>query len=329
MKSARLAYLFKRFTEQSCTEAERHEFLEMVRSGRHSDELNDLLQDVWQGTGTEVLPADRSEKILKAILGEQQPMPMQRSSRVWWAAAAAVVLIATAVFYWYPRAEVQALAQRRNAQQIKHDRKYLILPDGSTVILNADSELEVPTSFDNMSIRQVSLKGEGYFDVVENPDKPFVVVTGKLKTTVLGTAFNVRAYPGQPMITVTVTRGKVKVSDNTKVIGIITPNQQITFNETSSQSEQRAVNSVEYVAWRERDIFFDDLTMQDAIKELEQRFDTNIELGTDALGACRFTATFVSGETLEQILTVICEFNGASFQKTNDGKVRITGTGCR
>src|SRR5688572_8298430 len=108
------------------------------------------------------------------------------------------------------------------------DPQFLRLPDGSTVLLNEGSKLEYPITFSG-DTREVFLQGEGYFDIQHNPSKPFVVKTANVTTTVLGTAFNVKAFPSEKHITVTVTRGKVKVSKDEKVLGVITHDQQITI----------------------------------------------------------------------------------------------------
>jgi ferric-dicitrate binding protein FerR (iron transport regulator) len=203
------------------------------------------------------------------------------------------------------------------------------LPDGSVVVLNAGSSLEFPETFNGKKSREVTLRGEGYFDIKHDASSLFIVYTGKLRTTVLGTAFNIKAYPDDNDITVTVTRGKVKVSDDKKVIGIITPDQQIKFNKHEEVSQQQRVDSKEVAAWSDRDIFFDDATLADVVKQLEQRFKVDIVFDNDTIKDCRFTATFVGGEDLNQILTVICEFNGSYFNRDATGIIHISGgAGC-
>lgn len=205
--------------------------------------------------------------------------------------------------------------------------QFIRLPDGSTALLNEGSTLRYPDSFSGKSSREVSLIGEAFFDIQHDPTKPFVVHTGKLSTTVLGTSFNVKAYENDD-ITVTVTRGKVKVSDDTKVLGIITPDQQITFFKNTQQAQQQVVKASEIVAWADKDIYFDDVSMLEAIKRLEDRFHVQIIFENEKIKDCRFTATFLKGEDLSQILDVICEFNHVTYTKDDSGNIEISGNGC-
>src|SRR5690606_2859673 len=92
-----------------------------------------------------------------------------------------------------------------------NEHRLLHLPDGSTVIVGVGSKLNYPSSFDSLRTREVYLEGQAYFDIRHNPQKPFIIHTGKVATTVLGTSFNIKAWPEDQDITVTVTRGKVRV----------------------------------------------------------------------------------------------------------------------
>jgi transmembrane sensor len=102
------------------------------------------------------------------------------------------------------------LISTRNGSRTKIE-----LPDGSSVWLNAGSKLEYDKSFGN-DTRDVYLTGEAYFDVVKNPEKPFIVNTGKAKVKVLGTAFNVRCYPDDKKIETSLIHGSVEVILNNK-----------------------------------------------------------------------------------------------------------------
>ena len=195
------------------------------------------------------------------------------------------------------------------------------------MVLNGASKLEFPESFSH-GVREVTLTGEAYFDITHDPMRPFVVHTGKVRTTVLGTAFNIKAYPEQSDITVTVTRGKVKVSDDKQVFGIVNPDQQITFNKNREVTEQKAVDSHEVTAWMEKDIYFDDITIDHAVAQLEKRFDVSITLTNSKINDCKFTATFVRGEDLEQILRILCDFNNATLVANGNNSFEIQGGIC-
>jgi ferric-dicitrate binding protein FerR (iron transport regulator) len=145
------------------------------------------------------------------------------------------------------------------------------------------------------------------------------VHTGKLKTTVLGTAFNIKALPGDPQITVTVKRGKVRVSNQDNILGDITPNEQISFDSEKQQSVKRKVHDERYLDWENRDLFVDNVTISEAAKLLEDQYHVKIIISDSSISSERFTATFPRKESFEEALKSICLFNGISY-RFNEGR---------
>jgi ferric-dicitrate binding protein FerR (iron transport regulator) len=201
---------------------------------------------------------------------------------------------------------------------------FLVLPDGSRVILSYGSKLSYASSFAGLAKREVYLIGEAFFDIKHDNLKPFIVHAGKVETTVLGTAFDVRAMPGDKTITVTVTRGKVKVSDNNRLLGIIIPNQQITFNRQRSVSIQNTVDARTCTIWTAQgDLYFENVTFGEAAKVLEERFKVKILFTDQLVQSKRFTSTFDKSASLDHALKSICEFNDASYSYDKE-KTTIT-----
>jgi len=201
---------------------------------------------------------------------------------------------------------------------------FLVLPDGSRVILSYGSKLSYASSFDGLAKREVYLTGEAFFDIKHNNLKPFIVHTGKVATTVLGTAFDVKALPGEKTITVTVTRGRVKVSDQSRLLGIIVPNQQITYYKPKSNSIQSSINAGNYTGWiAHDDLYFEDVTFGEAAKVLEDRFKVKIQFADQPIQSKHFTTTFNRSASLDQALKSICEFNDA-FYSYDKARTTIT-----
>lgn len=201
---------------------------------------------------------------------------------------------------------------------------FVVLPDGSKVVLSYGSKLRYASSFSGLAKREVYLIGEGFFDIKHNNLKPFIVHTGKIQTTVLGTAFDVKALSGDKIITVTVTRGRVKVSNNDKLLGVITPDQQFTFNENESRSTQGMVDARKYTIWTTLDdLYFEDLTFGEAAKVLEEHFKVKIVFRDTVVQSKRFTSTFDKSASLDQALKSICEFN-ESFYSYDKEKATVT-----
>ena len=336
MDQARLLYLFQRYVDDTCSDAEKQELMQTLAQPASDEALQALMDKLWEELPDGKLSAEKTERILESILPASHPrfaQPLQKQRTLfgpWMKVAAAVTMALLAGAVWYGKTslknESQPIAQASSPSASEH--QFVKLPDGSTVVLNAGSHLEYPSSFEGMGRREVLLRGEGYFDIKHDASKPFIVRTGNLTTTVLGTAFNIKAYDDEENITVTVTRGKVQVSDEGRTLGVITPNQQITFDKLDRQSQQRSVDSNHAIAWKSHDIFFDDITLQEAAAQLEERFHVGIRFENEKTRHCRFTATFLNGEDLDQILHIICEFNGANYVRDAAGNMLIKGDGC-
>ncbi len=226
-------------------------------------------------------------------------------------AAATVIfmILGTSVFYIINRSsaynKVEAVAE------INNENRVIFLPDGSKVILSAGSKLNYPSSFDGFEKREVTLSGEGYFDIRHDASKPFVVHSGKLETVVLGTAFNIKAINGQDNITVTVRRGRVKVINQEKnqILGVITPNQQIVYNVKKVNSEMNSVANENYLTWMNADLLCDNLTLAEAVELLKDQYKVKIEIKDHSILSQRFTTTFSKKEKVENIIKSICLFN--------------------
>jgi transmembrane sensor len=203
----------------------------------------------------------------------------------------------------------------------------ITLSDGSSVWINAGSELKYPKAF-NGKTREVYLSGEAYFDIKHSASKSFIVHTGKIITTVLGTAFNINAPNTSEKVIITVTSGKVSVSNQKQLIAFLTPNQQITYNTKGDTHTEEVVDVSEAIAWQQSDMHFEDITFQEAAKTLEQRFKLKILFANDKIKNCRFSGTALKGNNIDQILRVLCAFNKASYRYSTNNIIIVDGAGC-
>ncbi|MEB0280806.1 MULTISPECIES: FecR domain-containing protein [unclassified Mucilaginibacter] len=253
----------------------------------------------------------------------------QRNRLAWGSvAAAAILLIASTLFVQWPALQTRLHPVQLTALQAPaHQKKEITLADGSRVWLNSGSELKYPKTFDGKT-REVYLSGEAYFDIQHNAAKAFIIHTGKVLTTVLGTAFNIKEDKSKHTVAVTVTRGKVSVANGSQLLGVLTPNQQISFNTLKAEASHAVVNANEVVAWQQSDLHFEDVSFADAVTQLQQHFNVKISFSNDKLKDCRFTGTSLNGESLDKILKVICAFNNATYQTKSDRSILITGPGC-
>ena len=338
MDNARFRFLFRRYVDQTCTDEEKSELFLMIDSSDHDDALRALMDSQWHLDLQAPLSKEKADAVFQKIVSPTARIDAKSTTNrmrnhafpIWRMAAAIALLVVgglATLYFTQSEAPVQIESSAvARVERTDTEHMFIKLPDGSTVLLNSGSTLDYSGYFHKS--REVTLTGEGYFDIVHDPSRPFVVHTGNLKTTVLGTAFNIKAYASDNDITVTVTRGKVKVSDQYNEIGVILPDEQITFNGKNRKSEKKSVDSQKAIAWAENDIYFNELTMGEAVSQLEDRFDVRIRFDNEELNGCRFTATFLQNESIDQILEVICEFNNAIYFKEQDGTIIISGDGC-
>ncbi len=198
----------------------------------------------------------------------------------------------------------------------------ITLQDGSVVKLNSASELRYPSSFAGMDYRQVYLKGEAFFDITKNQQKPFVVKTEEMFTQVYGTVFNISAYENDDKIEVVLVEGSVGVGVendfSAETLKMIKPFQKITNSKAMENVyfiEDVDVNP--YIAWTKGVVAFQNEQMSDIIKKLERQFNVKIVNKNERLGELRFTGMF-DKEGIDQILETIQTHT--HFTYTKEGK---------
>jgi transmembrane sensor len=200
----------------------------------------------------------------------------------------------------------------------------LRLPDGTVVKLNSRSQLVFPEKFSGGS-RQVSLQGEGYFEVVHNPSSPFIVKTAQSSVQVLGTSFNVneRSVKGTE---VTLVSGKVEVSSSNASPVSLRPNQQAIIRSDKGVIDTAAVDVSKFIEWKDDVLRFEQVPMKEVVSRLEDWYGTEIVIKSSEIEGCRITARYNS-ESLENVLKSLGFMLKAKYT-LQDGKATVTGTGC-
>lgn len=338
-QSSRLNLLFEKWLRRNCGPEEVEELVVLLQQDPVPGSLHERLSALWEKVKEEnaEYPVDWEGMYQRVIHSEEDlPVVGLRRHRVWLKAAAAVLILLAGTLTWRyltgrhaapEKADtMEAIALQKDKPASVNKKQTIHLPDGSTAILNADSHLDYPSAFTGKT-REIYLSGEAYFDIKHDASKPFLVHTGKIVTRVLGTAFDIRAYPGDESIRVTVTRGKVQVLNESKSLGLITANQQISFSKTTGTAIQKTVDSKSLVAWKPEEIAFNDISMLDAAKKIEERFNVQIEFANPLIKDCRITATFSEDDMLDEMLTVICGVTKCQYTIQNN-KIMIDGKGC-
>jgi transmembrane sensor len=207
-------------------------------------------------------------------------------------------------------------------------RSQVLLPDGSQVWLNSDSRLTY-SDFHNDTVRQVELEGEAYFDVVKNPAKPFIVHTSSIDVRVLGTAFDVKSYPGESTFETTLIRGMVEVTRRGQPHAekfILKPHEKLTLPITAllktDTTERRLADfkntnrlkeiinvprnlpdsSIKETSWRYNKLSFDGESFRDVARKMERWFNVKINFNDDKVADTFRPHVTFTNETIEQAL---------------------------
>ncbi|WP_303180230.1 FecR family protein [uncultured Butyricimonas sp.] len=181
------------------------------------------------------------------------------------------------------------IKHKRHTIQVPKGGEYeLILPDGTHVWINSDSELSFPAQFDETK-REVVLSGEAYFSVTKNAAKPFIVKTnGNIEVKVLGTEFNILAYPNADVIETTLCEGSVNVSDKKQNV-TLTPSHQAVYEKHSSNLTTRKVDVRLYTTWKEGLFVFENKPLEEIMTTLSRWYNINVFYVNPAVKKYHFT----------------------------------------
>jgi ferric-dicitrate binding protein FerR (iron transport regulator) len=204
--------------------------------------------------------------------------------------------------------------------------KEVILPDGTKVILNHGSKLVYPEKF-TKETREINLSGEAFFDVKPNPEKPFIINTGKASVKVLGTSFNVFAYNNSPTVEVVVKTGKVELSENNKKDKadkkiLLTPGQKGTFNKTTGNLLKENSFNPNELSWFTHEIKFEYTSLEDVLKTMKRVYNINFDVDEDVNMSNQLNASF-NKQDIDHVLNVVSMTLDLSVEKVGENKYII------
>ena len=232
---------------------------------------------------------------------------------------AAAFLIAIFISrFLFPDSKLTNLTAMQTIHVPAGQRAEITLVDGTKVWLNAKTTFTFPNYFSKSS-RNVTLDGEGFFDVSPNKKRPFIVKTENYNIKVLGTKFNLMAYLGKGVFETSLLEGSVAVFKSTGSKGIlIKPNERI-FQE-NNRLVISPITDMNHFLWKEGIISFNDESFPEIANKLELYFDLHIEIKNENILNYRCTGKFRTKDGVEHILKVLQLSNTFSFkidEKTN------------
>lgn len=198
----------------------------------------------------------------------------------------------------------------------------LQLSDGTIVHLNAGSSIKYPVQFIEGSDRQISVTGEAYLDVAKDPEHPFIVNTNGLNVRVLGTQFNVSAYPEDETTEVVLVEGAVSLYTEKEEYGseknvYLKPGFKGSFDKVKNNIDTSEVITNLYTSWVNGKLVFRNMTFNNIMKKLERHYDVTIINNNSDLTHEEFNANF-GNEPIEDVLMELKANYGIEYQFLND-----------
>lgn len=230
----------------------------------------------------------------------------KKNRAIWYPIAAAVSVVVAATFILMSLIVQSSSWDGMNnkivyiEKAIPSGQKSIVrLADGTRVKLNAGSKIRYPEEFTD-SKREVFLTGEAFFEVTRDEDRPFTVKSGDIETTVLGTSFNIRAYPEQDDIDVAVITGKVAVKNTSfgtdgkksESVTYLTPNNRATYNKKKKTIEKSTFTAADVISWKDNIIYFKDADFVKIRQVLEKWYGVEFVLEKEVKIEKDFSATF-------------------------------------
>ena len=214
---------------------------------------------------------------------------------------------------------------------VQGQKSVIKFEDGSVITLNAESTLIYPNYF-NDSVRKVKLRGEAFFDIQSNPERPFIVESDEVSTHVFGTQFNVRAYEGEASIYVSLLEGTVHVKAFTEQDGkeesyILAPSQQFVFDKKKATHLVRAFDNEQVSGWKDNVLIFRRISIGKAIQTLERHYGVTFEINETTRIDCQIDAEF-NNESLWTILKVFKFAANLDYEIIDERKILLKGKGC-
>lgn len=278
-----------------------------------------LLQELWDQSSSTITEKTYSDwNTLHNLLPTQlshKAMPFYRN---WfkYAAVAGLMLLSAGTTLWLTKPQntpdnitmTEFFVPYGESQQI-------MLPDSSTVWLNAGSLLVFPASFDKMESRMVYLTGEASFNIQKDKEKTFIVKTAYTDVRVLGTVFTVKAYPNDPYTSTTLEEGSVLVQINNlnQKSSILKPNQQLVYRHNSNTVSIQEIDISIHKMEQNGYLIYEKCTFSELMTSLERKFNITIHYNSQKFAKGLYNVKFAPEEKIEDVLQVLEQLIGIHY----------------
>lgn len=295
--------------------------------------LNSIEMDTPQQPG--IINQNKKDGTGKIGWNNRYSRPSKRSNFTQLARIAVLILISACIGiftlqYASETPPEEEVAYREMVME-KGQRANIVFSDGTYMTLNADSKVRFPEKFSG-NLREIFLmEGEAYFEVTENPEKPFLINVNGTVVRVLGTSFAVRSYPEDEIVRVVVKEGAVQFSSDTvhsaeknesNSESIILSDKQIGFFDIRKKklTSGLAKDLDLYLSWTQGYLKFRETPMEEVAQQLERKYNIDVEFASPDLKELQLTGEFRSRE-IQNVLMVIKGSLNLDFQEIDQQKI--------
>ncbi len=319
--------------EKDCTIQELSAFKKWLSDPETHIEVEDWLTEYW-ASSPEVDSITLIETVFQQIKEYEEKhiaksgSSIQRILKIYQKVAAFLLIpiIGLGMLYWVSQynqsagSYIETIAPRGQKSQI-------VLADGTKVWLNSDTKIKYPGNF-NKNQRDIYLEGEAFFEVTKNAHQPFIVHTSGVSVKVLGTKFNVKAYPDEDDVETSLFEGKISLLmsnpwSKETAVKEIEPDQSLLYSRKDRELTYSRFPSEEITGWKKNQLIFKDDTFSNLVRKVERWYDVKMVYNEKLFNDRRLTVELYEGERLDRLLHIISLALSVDY-KYEKGEISLT-----
>ncbi|HMN89513.1 MAG TPA: FecR domain-containing protein [Saprospiraceae bacterium] len=342
MNDAHYTTLIGKYLSGNISPAERHLLLNWIETDANNRAFFEEMLQVWSlsddypttptTTDTPQAWLQLEQRLFGGGTARMNPPADKSSTKIRRLSINKVILLAAAIILAVVTMGIWQLVGFSDAatqiyQTAAHEKREVQLPDGSTVWLNENTRLTFSKRF---VPRTLNLEGEAFFDVQRMEARPFTIQSGKAITVVLGTSFNVRAYPKEARVEVAVVSGKVELrrADKVQEKVLLEAGKTGVFDQQRQALLTAETPAANASAWKNKRLRFQDTPMREVVHILERYFNQKIQVDNPAILDCPLNGDYPQPK-LEEMLRIIEFAMPVQITVQSDSLLVITGKGCQ
>lgn len=277
--------LLKRFVDGLYTRKDADDLLKHFHVGKYNTEISEAMDNVWEEMEEDEVSSLQHQQYREEarLLLSRIRKPEKRFSFIPYLRYVAIVAVILSIGWGgfrLIRSNQEKVLTYTEVHVKNGEHKRIILPDGTSVTLNAGSYLRYPREFIT-DVRRIEMNGEAFFEVTRDEEKPFLIHTKDADVKVLGTSFNVKAFDMDEQLTVSVQTGKVQV-DLPEAMMRLLPDEQFVMDKTKGEFQKRNEDARLSTVWIKGGLYFNRTPIRTVVNELVRMYNRTIEFAPGA-----------------------------------------------